>query len=68
MLTIHPDWTAGQIAEAVGCSRQHLYKLRRFRQARELLRKGRLEVRRGFRQTGRADQVDAIHWDDPMDE
>ena len=43
-LVDHPDWTDDQIAKAAGCNRKSLYRMRRFRQAKELLKQSRKEA------------------------
>lgn len=43
----HPEWTDQQIADAIGCSRQTLFKRKmiKYRQAKEAIKSGREEYR-----------------------
>lgn len=58
-LVQHPEWTNGQIAEAVGCARTSLNRWERFRVARAALRSNRAGLPRGSKKEG-----DLEAWDD----
>jgi hypothetical protein len=64
-LTDHPDWTDEQIAEAAGCKRQSLYRMKKFTAAKRLLKGGKSDfpVGKKNRDTG---TVDA--WDNDSDD
>ncbi len=49
----HPTWTVGQIAEAAGCNRGHLYRSPQFVQALRSSRSGRATLPRGTYRRGR---------------
>lgn len=56
MLTDHPDWTDKRIAQALQCNRGSLYRLEKFKAARELLKRdGRASATRGCKNDGRID-------------
>jgi hypothetical protein len=53
ILSVHPDWTNKQIAEAVGCHVKYLSQSPRFRAARRAIKDaGKEEHRRAFRSRG----------------
>lgn len=45
-LADHPEWSDEQIAALAGCNRSSLYRMTRYREAREALYRGRLKYRR----------------------
>ena len=45
VLQEHPDWKDIQIAAAVGCDRASLYRMKRYKAARQILKEGREEFR-----------------------
>jgi hypothetical protein len=44
ILVQHPDWGPSKIAEKVGCSRGHLYRMKQFQRARAALKQGKHEL------------------------
>ncbi|MCX5653723.1 MAG: hypothetical protein NTY65_03620 [Planctomycetota bacterium] len=46
-LTEHPDWTDEQIADAAGCCRESLYRMKKFMAAKALLKEGKHDVAGG---------------------
>jgi hypothetical protein len=59
--------TDAEIAQCVGCSRTGLYRLELFKQAKQILKTGKLERKRGkvFRDRGGGRHVDGIEEDHP---
>jgi hypothetical protein len=49
LLFSHPTWGAKEVARAVGCSREYLYRLPRVRAALAVRQSGRNERQKGFR-------------------
>lgn len=49
LLVRHPEWTQTKMAEAVGVSRQTLYRFSQYQTAREALESGRTDIPRGFK-------------------
>jgi len=60
-LAEHPDWTDEQIADAAGCKRTSLYRMKSFKQARRILRGGLEQMPAGTKD-GETGDVEA--WND----
>jgi len=46
-LTDHPDWTDEQIAKAAGCNVKSLYRMKKFKDAKALLKEGKGDMPKG---------------------
>jgi hypothetical protein len=64
-LADNPDWTDQQIAEAAGCKRQSLYRMKRFVAAKRLLKDGKKRFPIGSRDR---ESGDMEAWDDGDDD
>lgn len=47
LLVEHPDWSPADVAKAVGCSRQNLYKMKKYQTARKAMKAAAKAIPRG---------------------
>ncbi len=64
-LADHPNWTDGQIAQAAGCDRRSLYRMKKFVAAKGMLKDGKDLMPKG-RKDGQTGEVEA--WDESDDD
>lgn len=57
-LVEHPEWTKTRIAEYVGCNRQSLYGMKKFKAAWDTLKQGKREIPKGQKYNGDIEAFD----------